>query len=233
MNAKLIILDEPTTTLSRDEQEKLFALINNLKKKGVAFLYISHDLDDVINISDRISILRDGKLIESLERDEISYNRIIKGMVGREIKEVKNFESHQEEKVVFGLIHGVFVVKTNLNPFIITLATMNIARGASYIITKGATIPFSNEKYLNISNGNLFGIPSYGVGLELDAIVSVVLGGASFTGGKGNALGTIVGSLVVVILLNGLTILGISNYVQMIIQGVIIIIAIYWDSLDL
>ena len=76
------------------------------------------------------------------------------------------------------------------------------------------------------------GIPSYGIGLELDAIVSVVLGGAAMSGGKGSVLGTMIGALVVVILLNGLTILGVSNYVQMIIKGIIILLAVYWDSID-
>src|SRR5699024_9531997 len=77
------------------------------------------------------------------------------------------------------------------------------------------------------------GIPSYGSGLELDAIVASVIGGTSMEGGKGNHLGTIIGTLLVVILVNGLTILGIGNYIQMIVQGIIVLVAVYWDTLDL
>ncbi|MGY3776380.1 sugar ABC transporter ATP-binding protein [Helcococcus sueciensis] len=100
MDAKLIILDEPTTTLSRKEQDKLFELIHVLKDKGVSILYISHELDDVIAISDSITVLRDGKTIETMKKDEISYKRMIRGMVGRELKSVEEVEREIGEDVV-------------------------------------------------------------------------------------------------------------------------------------
>lgn len=88
MDAKLIILDEPTSTLSQVEKEQLFSLLHDLKSRGVAILYISHDLDDIMAFSDRITILRDGQSVDTMNLDEIEYRRIIKGMVGRDLKAV-------------------------------------------------------------------------------------------------------------------------------------------------
>ena len=73
------------------------------------------------------------------------------------------------------------------------------------------------------------GLPSYGEGLELEAIAAVVLGGTSFDGGSGTMTGTILGALLMVILINGLTLLNVSYYTQMVVKGTIIILAVYWD----
>lgn len=70
------------------------------------------------------------------------------------------------------------------------------------------------------------GQPSVGVGLELDAIAAVILGGTSFTGGAGNLMGTILGAFTIVILLNGLALLGVSYYTQLIVRGIVIMFAL-------
>jgi ribose transport system ATP-binding protein len=79
-------MDEPTATLTRNEIVKLFETIHKLKSEGVSIIYISHRLEELKEIADRISVLRDGKLVGTLDAGEATTDKIIKMMVGREIK---------------------------------------------------------------------------------------------------------------------------------------------------
>ncbi len=84
-NAKLIIMDEPTSSLTDKEAEILFAIIEMLINKGVSILYISHKLEEVMQISQKVTVLRDGNLVGTFETDKIDSDYLIKSMVGREI----------------------------------------------------------------------------------------------------------------------------------------------------
>jgi ABC-type sugar transport system ATPase subunit len=85
MNARLLIMDEPTSALGEDSAEKLFDLIVRLKQRGVAILYVSHKMDEIFRLSDRITVLRDGAVINSLPTSETSIGEIIAMMVGRDL----------------------------------------------------------------------------------------------------------------------------------------------------
>ncbi len=85
---KILILDEPTAPLTEDETEILFSLIEKLKTKGVSIIYISHRMDEIFRISDRVTVMRDGKYITTLITKETNRNELIKYMVGREISDV-------------------------------------------------------------------------------------------------------------------------------------------------
>ena len=82
----MLILDEPTSALTESESQNLLNVINNLRSKGVTCIYISHKLDEVMKIADRITILRDGNTIITTEKDNIDKETMIKHMVGRELK---------------------------------------------------------------------------------------------------------------------------------------------------
>jgi ribose transport system ATP-binding protein len=84
--ARLIVMDEPTAALSDRETDALFALIAKLKAQGVAFIYISHRLEELPRISDRITVLRDGKTISTHATAEISQGELIRLMVGRSLE---------------------------------------------------------------------------------------------------------------------------------------------------
>jgi len=86
-NAKIIIMDEPTSALSDTEVERLYNIIDDLKSRGVAVVFISHKLNEVLKISDKISVLRDGKMIGTVATSEASRGEIIKTMVGHHIKD--------------------------------------------------------------------------------------------------------------------------------------------------
>jgi len=85
MSARLIIMDEPTSSLSEDGEETLFSLIRELKQRGVGVVYVSHKMDEIFRIADRISILRDGQLIATKAATECTVGEIIAMMVGREL----------------------------------------------------------------------------------------------------------------------------------------------------
>jgi len=85
VNAKLIIMDEPNSSLSRTESERLFEVIATLKQRDIAIIYVSHKIEEVLRISDRITVLRDGKYVGTVDRQEASEQRIVGMMVGREL----------------------------------------------------------------------------------------------------------------------------------------------------
>ena len=87
-NASVIIMDEPTSSISDKEVAFLFETIRRLKKKGVSFLYISHKIDEIFQIADDITIIRDGKTISSGPVSEYTESRIIAEMVGRSIDNI-------------------------------------------------------------------------------------------------------------------------------------------------
>ena len=79
------MLDEPTSSLTEREVRKLFSIVNELKAKGVSFIYISHKMDEVFEICDHVSVLRDGKLIMTKKTSETDMNELIAAMVGRSL----------------------------------------------------------------------------------------------------------------------------------------------------
>lgn len=84
-NAKIIIMDEPTSSLTDREVETLFENIHRLRKEGIAIIYISHKIDEILQISDDITILRDGQYVGTWPASEMTNETIIKHMVGREL----------------------------------------------------------------------------------------------------------------------------------------------------
>ena len=84
-NARIIIFDEPTATLTPEEKHHFFALIERLKQRGVSIVFISHALEEALEISDRITILRDGRLVVTDETRNFDRDKIIRAMVGRDL----------------------------------------------------------------------------------------------------------------------------------------------------
>ena len=93
LNANVLIMDEPTSSLTLAETEQLFKVVKDLRKEGVSIIYISHRLSEVKELADRVVVLRDGKNAGTLSRDEISHDRMVRLMVGRDLQ---NFYTHHE-----------------------------------------------------------------------------------------------------------------------------------------
>ncbi len=86
LNARLVIMDEPTSSLTLTETDRLLKVIKDLRADGVSVIYISHRLGEIGQIADRVVVLRDGKNAGLLERDQINHDNIVKLMVGRDIE---------------------------------------------------------------------------------------------------------------------------------------------------
>ncbi|MBV9417590.1 MAG: sugar ABC transporter ATP-binding protein [Solirubrobacterales bacterium] len=88
VDAKVVIMDEPTATLTEAEIDDLFELIEKLKADGIAIFYISHRLEEVVKIADRVTVMRDGKVVETLRKGDFDESRLVSLMVGREIDDL-------------------------------------------------------------------------------------------------------------------------------------------------
>lgn len=91
-NAKLVIMDEPTTALTRKEINKLFSIIKNLQKEGIAILFVSHKLDEVFEIAENFTIFRNGQKVVTDSTSNVDSNKFIYYMTGKEIDENNLFE---------------------------------------------------------------------------------------------------------------------------------------------
>jgi ABC-type sugar transport system ATPase subunit len=111
----ILVMDEPTSALSREEVERLFTIIGDLKHRGIAIVYISHHLPEIFRIADRVTVMRDGKRIDTRPVGEVTREEIVQMMVGRSVKE---FYRRAERSVGdvrlrvsglsrFGFFHGV------------------------------------------------------------------------------------------------------------------------------
>ncbi len=84
-NSRILVMDEPTTSLSSRETEAMFALVRQLKAEGLAIIYISHRMAEIYELADRVSVLRDGSYVGTLVGNEISAERLVQMMVGRDL----------------------------------------------------------------------------------------------------------------------------------------------------
>ncbi len=105
INAKILIMDEPTSSLTAREIEDLFRIIRKLKSEGKGIVYISHRLEELQHIVDRVTIMRDGQYITSMNFGDVSMEQIISHMVGREIKEKFPRVECRKGKKVFEVKH--------------------------------------------------------------------------------------------------------------------------------
>ena len=86
-NARIVIMDEPTATLTHQETERLFEIIRSLKRRGAAVIYISHDLEEIFEVANRVTVLRDGRFVGTLPVADVTRAMLIRMMIGRDIDE--------------------------------------------------------------------------------------------------------------------------------------------------
>lgn len=122
IESKALILDEPNSALTPEETEHLFAVLRQLRDSGVAIIYVSHRLEEVLSLADRITVLRDGKLIETLDASEATIDGLISRMVGRVIEALleRTGEDTTRERVTFevnNLSSGVVIENVSFNVY--------------------------------------------------------------------------------------------------------------------
>ena len=94
VNARVLIMDEPTSSLTAHEAEQLFAVVRDLRSRGISVVYISHRLGEVKELADRVVVLRDGKNAGELSREQVSHERMVKLMVGRDLSQFYQRTAH-------------------------------------------------------------------------------------------------------------------------------------------
>jgi ribose transport system ATP-binding protein len=103
----IVIMDEPSAALPEHEVEALFRLVRSLKRSGVSVIYISHRINEIFNIADRVSVLKDGALMGSFQIGEISHDQLIRSMVGRELRDTYPVGKEAPSEEIILSVQGV------------------------------------------------------------------------------------------------------------------------------
>ena len=105
-DAKMIILDEPTSALSRNEVETLYDIIDNLKKKNIAIMFVSHKMEELFHVSDRFTIFRDGQYVDTVNAKDVTEDDLVSMMVGRKV-EIKSYANLKNKGPVALKVEGL------------------------------------------------------------------------------------------------------------------------------
>lgn len=152
-NCKVLILDEPTSSLTQNEVEALFRIVEDLKKEGVSIVYISHKMDEILRISDEVTIMRDGKYIGTWESKNLTTDFIITKMVGRELTNLFPKRENIPGEVVFEVEDF-----TSINPKSFRHASFQLRKGE--ILGVGGLVGAQRTEFME----GLFGIRSHTTG---------------------------------------------------------------------
>ena len=104
-NAQVLVLDEPTSALNDTEVRRLFAILKEMTKQGISIIYISHKMEEILEISDRVEVLRDGKNIGTVTTDQTHVNELVSMMVGRTITDMYPKAEVEKKGVAFSVEH--------------------------------------------------------------------------------------------------------------------------------
>lgn len=167
-NSKVIVLDEPTSSLTEPEVRKLFEMMNKLRDQGISLVYISHKMDEIFEICDQVSVLRDGKLVMTKDTKDTNMNELVAAMVGRSLDNrfppvdnepgeaalsiyhlstkfapyIKDITFEVKEGEIFGLYGLVGAGRTELLETIFGLRT----RAAGRVYYKGKLMNFNSPR---------------------------------------------------------------------------------------
>jgi ribose transport system ATP-binding protein len=128
-DSKILIMDEPTSAISEHEVELLFKIISNLKAKGVAVVYISHKLNELFEIADLFTVLRDGQVIGTGSMAEISRDKLIQMMVGRDLKSRLDKKSPEFSEEILKVENLCLRDPANKNNYLVNQVSFTLHRG--------------------------------------------------------------------------------------------------------
>jgi D-xylose transport system ATP-binding protein len=131
-DAKILVLDEPTAALTESEVETLFTILEKLRSRGVGMIYISHKLDEVFRMADRITVLRDGKTVGTYNAVDLTKEKVIAAMVGREVGDIFPTSQHQFGETVLEV--------RDLTAYSIDVETKKLVNNVSFNVRAGEVI---------------------------------------------------------------------------------------------
>lgn len=213
-NPDILILDEPTASITETETRILFRIIRNLKDRGVSVIYISHRMAEIFEIADRVTILKDGRSQGTLEVNRTVIDEIIRKMVGRSL-EKQEFLADTKDEVV--------------------LEVKNLSghrfRDINFQLKKGEILALSGLAGILLASRLGAALATSGRGRELRVITAVIHGGASLLGGHGKIIGALLGTIFMGMVSNIMILARVSGYWQEIVLGLILILAVAVDIL--
>jgi ABC-type sugar transport system ATPase subunit len=127
-SANILVLDEPTAALTESEVETLFGILRKLKSRGVGMIYISHKLDEVFAMSDRITVLRDGKTVGTNETKDLTVESVIAQMVGREVGDIFPKTEHEFGEVALE-VKNLSAYELETNKKLVDEVSFKVRRG--------------------------------------------------------------------------------------------------------
>lgn len=128
-DARILVLDEPTAALTDAEAESLFAILQALRARGIGIIYISHRLAEVFRLSDRITVLRDGKTVSTVPAAESDQQRLIAQMVGREVSQLFPETTRAAREVVFEARHVSAADQARRGRLVVNDVSFSLRRG--------------------------------------------------------------------------------------------------------
>ncbi|SCP99267.1 sugar ABC transporter ATP-binding protein [Anaerobium acetethylicum] len=150
-NAEILIMDEPTSSISNKDVESLISKIEELRSRGMSIIYISHKMDEIFRIADEITILRDGKTITTLQKDETNIDQVIELMVGRKLE-------NQYPKEIMEIGEEIFKVEHLTKQGVFEDINFNVKRGE--IVGFAGLVGAGRTETMN----TLFGLDTYDSG---------------------------------------------------------------------
>ena len=210
--AKLFILDEPTTALNTEEIEHLFGIVRRLKGEGKSFIFISHKMPEIFESADRYTILRNGSFISSGRIADITPEEVTRQMVG---------EGYLSTSTKFG--KRVYALGSNERAAQLSGINVSMTRVLVFVI---AGVLMGIASFLYVANVGSVDPATSGKNYELYSIAGVVIGGISMSGGRGRILGVVFGSMSFTIIDKIITALGLNPLINDTIKGAILLLAI-------
>ncbi|MCI9296254.1 MAG: ATP-binding cassette domain-containing protein [Lachnospiraceae bacterium] len=128
-NVDLLILDEPTSSLTEADSKNLLELLSQLRESGLTCIYISHKLNEVMEITDTVTVLRDGKTIVTKPTSEVTESKLISWMVGRDMTEVYPITVHEPGEIVLEVKDWTVPMKKEPNRFMLDHVSLNVRKG--------------------------------------------------------------------------------------------------------
>ncbi|QEN06589.1 ATP-binding cassette domain-containing protein [Oceanispirochaeta crateris] len=183
-NVKLLILDEPTAALNEDDSDNLLKLLVDLKKQGITSIMISHKLKEVEAIADSLTVLRDGKTVARMAKNEINERTIIKNMVGRDIEDIfPKRPQYTGGEVVLETVH-LNAFDPSLNRYIVSNSNIKVRKGEVVGIaglmgagrTELAHSLFGNPKNYKISGSTIV----FGKAVKLNSPKAAIENGIAY-----------------------------------------------------
>ncbi|HAX3358649.1 TPA: ATP-binding cassette domain-containing protein [Escherichia coli] len=246
---RLLILDEPTASLTEQETSVLLDIIRDLQQHGIACIYISHKLNEVKAISDTICVIRDGQHIGTRDAAGMSEDDIITMMVGRELTAIivlgaiwllNDYRGVPTPVLLLTLLllGGMFMAtRTAFGRRIYAIGgNLEAARLSGINVERTKLAVFAINGLMVAIAGLILssrlgaGSPSAGNIAELDAIAACVIGGTSLAGGVGSVAGAVMGAFIMASLDNGMSMMDVPTFWQYIVKGAILLLAVWMDS---